>query len=481
MFQNSNLVLQADTRLIDRRHRDEATGEVTSLAGKIQGTKMGDRYQRSKPTMDEGQEKARKKKKISDEESFSRQELSRLKGRSLLSEGIDEMVGIMYKPKTPETRQTYELILSLLQESLGDQPRDVLWGAADEVLATLKHEKLKEKEKRREINALLGKLADDVYSVLVNLVKKITDFNSDDGKTKVLTGDELDDTYGVNVQFEEEEDDMEQQQQMVDEVVDEESDEEGGSEEEEDASQSLHASNLDGVTSVAPGGSRSDRSKSSGLSPREIDAFWLQRKLSKAFEDPVTARKKAEEVLQELKKANDVRDVEKRLVRLLDYDQFDLIKIIRENYKMVLFCTLLASAQTAGEKKAIKEQMSSEPELRRILHELEGTSGEEEEDRKDRKSKSSKDRDQEQGQGEVMNSKFSKCKMLDLEDMSFNQGSHFMANKRCQLPEGSFRKTFKGYEEVHVPALKPKSFDPNEVRVLSLIVSSSVYLFPQSY
>lgn len=434
---------------------------------------MGDRYQRSKPSMDEGEEKARKKKKISDEESFSKQELSRLKGRSLLSEGVDEMTGIMYKPKTPETRQTYELILSLLQESLGDQPRDVLWGAADEVLATLKHDKLKEKEKKREINALLGKLADDVYSVLVNLVKKITDFNSDDGKAKVLTGDELDDTYGVNVQFEEEEDDMEQQQQMLDEVVDEESDEEGGKEEEEDASQSLHASNLDGVTSVASGRSRSDRSKSSGLSPREIDAFWLQRKLSKAFEDPVTARKKAEEVLQELKKANDVRDVEKRLVRLLDYDQFDLIKIIRENYKMVLFCTLLASAQTAGEKKAIKEEMSSEPELRRILHELEGTSGEE--DQKDKKSKSSKDKDPEQGQSEV-NSKFSKCKMLDLEDMSFNQGSHFMANKRCQLPEGSFRKTFKGYEEVHVPALKPKSFDPNEVRILSLSLSDCLSL-----
>jgi len=42
-------VLQADVRLIDRRNRDEATGEVCSLVGKLEGTKMGDRFQRTKP------------------------------------------------------------------------------------------------------------------------------------------------------------------------------------------------------------------------------------------------------------------------------------------------------------------------------------------------------------------------------------------------------------------------------------------------
>uniref|UniRef100_A0A8C2KRE3 Activating signal cointegrator 1 complex subunit 3 n=1 Tax=Cyprinus carpio TaxID=7962 RepID=A0A8C2KRE3_CYPCA len=40
-----------------------------------------------------------------------------------------------------------------------------------------------------------------------------------------------------------------------------------------------------------------------------------------------------------------------------------------------------------------------------------------------------------------------------------------MANKRCQLPDGSFRKQRKGYEEVHVPALKPKPFGDDETLV----------------
>ena len=46
---NSNLVLQADTRLIEKRSRDEATGEVVSLSGNLIGSKMGDKALRTKP------------------------------------------------------------------------------------------------------------------------------------------------------------------------------------------------------------------------------------------------------------------------------------------------------------------------------------------------------------------------------------------------------------------------------------------------
>ncbi len=44
----------------------------------------------------------------------------------------------------------------------------------------------------------------------------------------------------------------------------------------------------------------------------------------------------------------------------------------------------------------------------------------------------------------------------------FSQGGHLMANKKCSLPEGSFRKQHKGYEEVVVPAYKPRPFEAGE-------------------
>lgn len=57
--QNSNLVLQADRSLIDRTRRDEPTGEVLSLVGKLEGTKMGDKSQRTKPQkLDERRDKS---------------------------------------------------------------------------------------------------------------------------------------------------------------------------------------------------------------------------------------------------------------------------------------------------------------------------------------------------------------------------------------------------------------------------------------
>ena len=53
-------------------------------------------------------------------------------------------------------------------------------------------------------------------------------------------------------------------------------------------------------------------------------------------------------------------------------------------------------------------------------------------------------------------------KMLELDALAFAQGSHFMSNKRCELPAGSYRSAKKGYEEVHIPALKPKAFADDE-------------------
>ena len=66
-FQNSNLVLSVDRTLIDRRGRDEATGEVMSLVGKLAGSRMGDKALKSKPPM---MEERKMKYSILSSESF---------------------------------------------------------------------------------------------------------------------------------------------------------------------------------------------------------------------------------------------------------------------------------------------------------------------------------------------------------------------------------------------------------------------------
>lgn len=54
-----------------------------------------------------------------------RHDINKMKGFTLLSEGIDDMVGIVYKPKTKETRETYEVLLSFIHAALGDQVREL--------------------------------------------------------------------------------------------------------------------------------------------------------------------------------------------------------------------------------------------------------------------------------------------------------------------------------------------------------------------
>jgi pre-mRNA-splicing helicase BRR2 len=108
-------VLQADNRLIERRSRDEATGEVVSLVGKLDGTRMGDRYQRNKPEKTE-ERKAKRQKR--DEAQY---DFARMRGSNVLADDADDVAGILYRPKTQETRQTYEVLLSFIQEALGDQ------------------------------------------------------------------------------------------------------------------------------------------------------------------------------------------------------------------------------------------------------------------------------------------------------------------------------------------------------------------------
>ncbi|KAG7971339.1 hypothetical protein I3843_07G129200 [Carya illinoinensis] len=52
--------------------------------------------------------------------------------------------------------------------------------------------------------------------------------------------------------------------------------------------------------------------------------------------------------------------------------------------------------------------------------------------------------------------------LLDLDSIAFEQGGRLVAAKKIELPDGSYRHSSKGYEEIHVPALKPKPFDPKE-------------------
>ena len=410
---------------------------------------MGDRYQRTKPS----NEAKPKKKKASKVDTDNGYDLAKMKGKSLLSQDINESMGIRYHPRTQETKETYDLILSFIADSLGDQPRDVICGAADEILETMKSDKAKELEKKSVVEALIGPLNKEKFHTLSGLCRKITDFSFDDGANGQAHGDDnLDEAYGVNVQFESE--DEEEFDDMTNEIRDEDD------EENEEGEEAVQDSAIKASLAESTENTTRRKGKEAKIHPREIDAFWLQRNLSKYFDDPVVAQSKAAEVLKILKL--DDNEVETQLIILLGFEMFEFIKVLRRDRQMILYCTLLAQAQRQSDRAKILDKMKSDPKLSEILRKLETSQSKERPD----DALAAKETARQVLPDEEMEELFSnKAKLLDLEDLSFQQGSHFMSNKKCSLPEGSFRKQRKGAEIIHVPALKPKPFDPDETLV----------------
>ncbi|WVZ00956.1 hypothetical protein V8G54_027025 [Vigna mungo] len=473
---NSSLVLTTDSR---PRDTHEPTGEPESLWGKIDPKSFGDRAYRGRPVeLDEKLEKAKNKKKKKDRDAAADAAVSvpskrrRVQHDSVLSASDDGV----YQPKTKETRAAYEAMLSVIQHQLGGQPLSIVSAAADEILAVLKNDTLKNTDKKKDIEKLLNPIPNHVFDQLVSIGKLITDFQEaadvSNGNSAMDGEEGLDDDVGVAVEFEENEDDDEESD--LDIVQDDEEEEEDGVEQ-------------NGSAAMQMGGGIDDEDMEDGnegmsLNVQDIDAYWLQRKISLAFEqqiDPQQCQKLAEEVLKILAEGDD-REVESKLLFHLEFDKFSLIKFLLRNRLKIVWCTRLARAQDQEERERIEEEMKG-TELQPILEQLHATRASAKERQKnleksireearrlkddtggdgdkerDRGRRGLADRDGESGwlKGQRQ--------MLDLDNIAFAQGGLFMAKKKCDLPDGSYRHLSKGYEEIHVPALKAKALDPNE-------------------
>ncbi|KQJ92834.1 DExH-box ATP-dependent RNA helicase DExH12 [Brachypodium distachyon] len=477
---NSSLVLTTDSR---PRDTHEPTGEPETLWGRIDKKNFGDRAVQAKPPeLEERLTKSRKKKERDAATAGDRDaadNLPRKRRRRAAAQREQESVlsladDVVYRPQTKETRAAYEAMLSVIQQQFGGQPLDVLGGAADEVLTVLKNDKIKNPDKKKEIEKLLNPISNQMFDQFVSIGKLITDFHDASDPAAAPSADGLDatmdDDIGVAVEFEEDDDDEESDFDQVQDELDEEDDD---------------VAELNRPGGMQMGGELDDddlQNSNEGLTinVQDIDAYWLQRKITQAYEDidPQQSQKLAEEILKIIAEGDD-RDVENRLVMELDYEKFDLIKLVLRNRFKIVWCTRLARAEDQEERKKIEEEMMDNPTLAPILEQLHATRASAKERQKNLeksirdeakrllnndntagtdgpRDRRAVDRDMESGwlKGQRQ--------LLDLDSLSFHQGGLLMANKKCELPEGSFRTPHKGYEEVHVPALKARPYGAGE-------------------
>jgi pre-mRNA-splicing helicase BRR2 len=438
---NSSIVLNTDSL---PRDTHEPTGEPESLREKIDLKTFGDKAYRGKP-------QELNKKRGSGGDTLSRQsKRRRVQEESVLNSSEEEGV---YLPKTKETKAAYEAMLSVIQEQLGGQPLSIVSGAADEILVILKNETLKNFDKKKEIEKLLNSVPNSVFDQLVSIGKLITDFGN--GWDDALD----DDVVGVAVEFEENEDEEEDESDL--DMVQEDEEEDVV---EVNGSGAMHIDDDDDHMQEA--------NESMSLNALSIGAYWLQGKISEAFEkqiDPQQCQKLAEDVLNILAEGDD-REVESNLLVLFQFEKFSLVKFLLRNRMKIVWCTRLARAEDEEQKKKIeKEMMELGPELAVILDQLHATRASAEERQKNLEKSIREEarrlKDESSGDGIVdrdVDSGWGQRQLLDLDSIAFEQGGRLVVAKKIELPDGSYRHSSKGYEEIHVPALKPKAFDPNE-------------------
>ena len=462
----SSLVLTADRSALPRRDK-EPDGAPTTLSGRIDPREMGSRVQRAAPKdLDKKKKKAADKQDPSERTAKRKQEAAGF-GYADILEATQDVEGLTYRPRTAETREVYELILSTVHHALGDQAQDVVRSAADTVLETLKSENMKDFDKKKEVEDVLGPLTGETFSRLINLSKKITDYGAEDetmaDPDMERKDAEIDDEVGVAVVFDEEEQESDEEEGF--EIKDESDEEEEG---EGDKDGAVAEGEEEGEDALVIGGASSSKAGGKAkadkdiVSPHSVDAFWVQRLVSDVYSDPQTASDKTLAVLSVLGSESNLRDCENQLMELFDYQSFDVITKFLKNRDVVVWCTKLARSD-ANERVDVEVAMR-EKGLGWILRELAG----------DRQAKAhaedAMDVDEQAKSAQVPKtatlapgSVVQPKKTVDLESMIFSQGGHLMSNKTTKLPQGSFKRAKKGYEEIHVPAPKSKPVATGEV------------------
>lgn len=478
----SSLVLNADKSGLPRRDK-EPDGAPESLVGRIDPKEMGSRVQRHVPK----DLRKKKKKAVEFQDGVERTRRKAAEaggfGYADIIEATQDVEGLTYRPRTAETREVYELILATIHQTLGDQANDIVRSAADTALETLKNDSLKDVDKKKEIEEIIGHISNDTFHQLVNLSKKITDYGVEDEDTvdpDIERKDaEIDDETGVAVVFddEEQEEDEEENFELRDES------DEGEAEGEENGEEAAPADAEEADELVFGTGASTERSEAQKedrgiVAPHEIDGFWVQRQVAEVYPDPVTATEKATAILSILGSESSLRDCENQLMELFDYQNFELITKFLKNRDVIVWCTKLVRSD-ADERVNIEVAMR-EKGVGWILRELAG----------DRKAKAAVGDAMDVDSKPVIQEQVPKTgtlapgstaqprRILDLESMAFSQGGHLMSNKKCKLPEGSFKRSKKGYEEIHVPAPKKQTVEASDLVQISALPGWAQAAFP---
>ena len=478
-YQNSNLVVKRER---DERgpRGDEPSGEPDTLAGKIYSNlldkklyKFGDRAIRSRPDDKIKEQKDRELKESKNKNKTGPKRPTKLVSSSNMNVlDLESSEKLTYRPKTKETQNVYEDFLTLIHNYLPDQPSIYLKGALDVILAILKEEDKKDNEKKEEIETLLqGSLSSEEFNKMYQLFKGLVDY----GEEIDDAGDEYAGENLIEVPVEFENEDYEEDESQVYET---ESNNEEDQEEDDENMRQIHRLKGEGYDDIKNivkenlSGSKSEFSVEEML----INPYFLQNYLREKLKLDDTLLPKVEKEILGILPLPDKRECENKLVLLLKQENFPFIKLLLENRFVIYYLSRLGKSQSEGERNEIVTEMKQSNEGVKVLQQIDKIKQDSQNQNIDIMKDISEKIHLKKNLTEDLNGRMTDKILqginrnnLDLDNLKFNQGARFMANKKIQLPKGSYRETKKGYDEVFIPpSINPNLSTQKEIPISNL-------------
>ncbi len=413
---------------------NESTGEAKTLVGK-KLHRFGDLALREKPPKNI---KKSKNKSLSNQlmETFT-SNLNK-KYNSLSEEKLN------YYPKTKDTHSIYDDLLNIVREYFTDQSPSLIKSALDFIILILRDEKMNEMKKKEEIEKILGKkIANEEINKLYILCKSLVDYEPDNINEK--NNEKKNENIEIQLNLNDSDSDDNENAPLIieeEEISDMEIENKNNKKEENENEENEINLTIESVLQ---------------------NKLWLQNILREKLKiDEALVLNKEKEIMDILSMENK-RECENKLVLILTKNNIELIKFLLKNKNLVYFTTKISKLQNKNDIDGILNQLYKIDENTYNLIISNNSDLQENTKQKNKKIKKNNNIHK------IEKIEFSKLhlKKINLENIQFIEGSHFNSNPNLKVPQGTYKTTYEGYEEITIPPTQIKN-QKNKIKEIKI-------------
>ena len=376
---------------------------------------------------------------------------------------------LLYQPKTHETKLTYEELLNIVQKYLIDQPPQYITSALDVIIASIRNEDIDMKTKQNDIEqVLISKISEEELNKVYQLCKSLFDFEVKERDSNFnVEHKEIE----MNFQLEETENDVDSdnENEYANEVN------EYDKEEDDDVDMQVEGNKIKGnvENEISDAIGNNDESEMLSVNAVLMNKFWLQMYIKEVLKVDDSLVLAMESDIMDLLKLSDLRECENKMVGMLKRENFDFIKFMLVNKELIYYSTKLAKCQNEKEREYIIKEMCNNENGLRLYEKIMNYS-------KIKKKTSSLLLDTNEQQHNTSINKEHIDDIIktnyNLDELTFTNGAHFNSNNKLILPSGTFKQTFPGYEEIHIPPSNTNNSNSNtqqqhhkEIKISSML------------